>query len=70
MFKRVVDGKVVIMIVVYVDVLLLASKTKEDYERTLSDLVQCSKMKDLGEAEFYIACHITRNREARTMTCD
>ena len=40
--------------VVYVDDLLLASKTKEDEGRTSSDLSSCFKIKDLGEAEFYL----------------
>ncbi|CAM9520770.1 unnamed protein product, partial [Ascophyllum nodosum] len=67
-FRRIVDGEVVTVIVVYVDDILLASKTKEG--RTLSDLSSCFKVKDLGEAEFYLGCHITRNREARTLTFD
>ena len=45
-FRRIVDGKVVIVIVVYVDDILLASKTKEDEGRTLSDLSLCFKFKD------------------------
>ncbi|CAN0335182.1 unnamed protein product, partial [Ascophyllum nodosum] len=69
-FRRIVDGEVVIVIVVYVDDILLASKTKGDGGRTLSDLSSCFKIKDLGEAEFYLGCHITRNREARTLTFD
>ena len=30
----------------------------------------CFKIKDLGEAEFYLGCHITRNREASRLTFD
>ena len=69
-FKRTVDGKVVTVIVVYVDDILLASKTKEDEGWTLSDLSSCFRIKDLGEAEFYLRCHITRNRGARRLTFD
>ena len=58
------------VIVVYVDEILLASKTKEDEGRTLSDLSLCFKIKNLGEAEFYLGCHITRDREARALTFD
>ena len=36
----------------------------------MSDLSSCFKNKDLGEAEFYLGCHITRNREATTLTFD
>ena len=69
-FRRVVDGELVTVIVVYVDDILLASKTKENEGRTLSDLSSCFKIKDLGEAKFYLECHITRNGEARTLTFD
>ncbi|CAN0097000.1 unnamed protein product [Ascophyllum nodosum] len=69
-FRRIVDGEVVTVIVFYVDDILLASKTKDDEGRTLSDLSSCFKIKGLGEAEFYLGCHITRNREARTLTFD
>ena len=69
-FRRIVDGEVVTVIVVYVDDILQASKTKEDEGRTLSDLSSCFKIKDLEEAEFYLGCYITQNREARTLTFD
>ena len=36
-FRKIVDGKVVTVIVVYVDDILLASKTKEDEGRALSE---------------------------------
>ena len=32
--------------------------------------VHVFKTKDLGEAGFYLGCHITRNREVRTLTFD
>ena len=70
MCRRIVDGEVVTVIVVYVDDILLAGKTNEDEGRTSSDISSCFKIKDLGEAEFYLGCNITRNREARTMTFD
>ena len=69
-FRRIVDDEVVTVIVEYVDDILLASKTKKHEGRTLSDLSSCFNIKDLGEAEFYLGCHITRNREARTLTFD
>ena len=70
MFRRLVDGEVVAVIVVYVDDILLASITRDVEERVVSDLRSCFRIKDLGEAEFYLECHITRNREARTLTFD
>ena len=68
-FRRIADGKIVTVIVVYADDILLASTTKEEEGRTLSDLSSCFKIKDL-EAEFYLGCQITRNREARPLTFD
>ena len=38
-FRRIVDGKAVTMIMVYVDDILLASKTKEDVQLTLSRVI-------------------------------
>ena len=70
MFSRIVDGKVMTVIVVYVDDIMLARKTQVDEGRTLSDLSSCFKINDLGEAELYLGCHITRFREARTLTFD
>ena len=70
MFKRIVNGKAATVIVVHVDDILLASKTKEDERRTLLDLSSCFNIKDLGEAKFYLGYHITRNREDRTLTFD
>ena len=70
MFRRIVDGEVVTVMVVYVDDILMARKTKKDEGRTLSDLSSYFKINDLGEAEFYLGCHITRNREERTLTFD
>lgn len=55
---------------VYVDDVLLVSKSKEDEERTLYDLHLGFKMKDLGEDEFYLGCYITRDKKKRTLTFD
>ena len=43
-FRRIFDGEFVTVIVVYIDDILLASKTKEDEGRTLSDLSSCFKI--------------------------
>ena len=54
MFRIFVGGEVVAVIVVYVDSILLASKTRGDEEQVISDLRSCFKIKDLGEAEIYL----------------
>ena len=55
---------------VYVDYLLVASETKRDEEQAMKDLRSCFPTKDLGEAEFYLGCHITRDRNAETLKLD
>ena len=69
-FRRVLRGKVVVIIVVYVDDLLVASETKRDEEQTMKDLRSCFPIKDLGDAGFYLGCHTTRDRNAGTLKLD
>ena len=64
---RVLRGKVVVIIVVYGDDLLVKSETKRDEEQTMKDLRSCFPIKGLGEAGFYLGCHITLDRDAETM---
>ena len=49
MFRRVLRGKVVVIIVVYVDDLLVASKIKRDEEQEMEDLRSYFPIKNLGE---------------------
>ena len=63
-------GKVLVIIVVYVDDLLVASETKRDEEQAINDLRSCFPIKDLGEAGFYLGCHITRDRDAGKLKLD
>ena len=63
-------GKVVVVIVVYVDDLLEASETKRDEEQAINDLRSCFPIKDLGEAGFSLGCHITQDRDAETLKLD
>ena len=69
-FRRVLRGKVVVIIVVYVDDLPMASETKRDKEQAINGLRSCFPIKDLGEAGFYIGCHITRDGDAGTLKFD
>ena len=50
-FRRVLRGKVVVIIVVYVDDLLVASETKRDEEQATKDLRSCFPIKDLGRQD-------------------
>ena len=58
------------MIVVYVDDLLVASKTKSCEEQAINDLPFCSLIKDLGEAIFFLGSHIMRDCDAGTLKLD
>ena len=49
---------------VYVDDLLVASETKRDEEQAINGLRSSFLSKDIGEAGFYLGCHITRDRDA------
>ncbi|CAM9645817.1 unnamed protein product [Ascophyllum nodosum] len=69
-FRRVLRGKFVVIIVVYVDDLLVASERNRDDEQEINDLRSCFPIKDLGEAGFYLGCHITRDRDAGTLKFD
>ena len=48
----------------------MASETKRDEEQAINDLRSCFPIKDLGEAGFYLGCHITRDRDAGTLKFD
>ena len=69
-FRRVLRGNVVVIIVVYVDDLLVANETKRDEEQAINDLRSCFPIKNLGEAGLYLGCHITRDRVAGTLKFD
>ncbi|CAN0377492.1 unnamed protein product [Ascophyllum nodosum] len=69
-FRRVLCGKVVVIIVVYIDNLLVASETKRDEEQAINDIRSCFPIKDLGDAGFYLGYHITRDRDAGTLKFD
>jgi len=69
-FRKVVDKEAVVVVVIHVDDLLVSSRTKEDEEEFVAELHKRFKMKDMGEAEFYMGCHISRNRQAKTLSLD
>ena len=56
---------------VYVDNLLVASETKRDEEQAINELQSFFfSIKDLGEAGFYLGCHMTRDHDAGTLKFD
>ena len=69
-FRRKPSGKVVVIIVVYVDDILVLSESRQDEHQTLEDLRSSFPIKDLGEISYYLGCHITRDCKARTVMFD
>lgn len=61
------DGKVEVVIVIHVDDILATSKTAEAIDRFIGELGQKIFIKDLGTANFYMGCHISRDRSGRKL---
>ena len=45
-------------------------KTKRRWDRFAAELGQKFEMKDMGDAGYYMGCHITRNRKAPELKFD
>ena len=69
-FRRKYLGKVVVIIVVYVDDLLVLCETKKDEHQALDDLRSSLPIEDLGKISYYLGCHIARDRKATTVMFD
>ena len=70
MLRKVVDGEVEMVVVVHVDDILGHAKDQATMDRFATELGQKSKLKDMGDAGYYMGCHITRNRKARELKLD
>ena len=60
-FRKVVDGEAEMVVVVHVDDILAHAKDKETMDRFAAELGLKFKLKDMGDAKYYMGCHITRN---------
>ena len=69
-FRRKYLGKVVVIIVVYVDDLLVLSETKKDEHQALEDHRSSFPIENLGEILYYLRCHIALDRKATTVMFD
>ena len=69
-FRKVVDGEVEMVVVVYVDGTLAHAKDQATMDRFMAEPGQKFKLKDMGDAGYYMGCHITRNRKARELKLD
>ena len=70
MLRKVVDGKAEMVVVVNVDDILAHAKDQATIDRFAAELGQKFKLKDMGDAGYYMGCHITRNRKARVLKLD
>ena len=70
MFRKVVDGEAEMVVFVHVDDILAHAKDQATMDRFTAELEQEFKLKDIGDAGYYMGCHITRNREARELKLD
>ena len=69
-FRKVVDGEAEMVVVVHVDDILAHAKDQATMDRFAAELGQKFKLKDMGEAGYYMGYHITRNRKARELKLD
>ena len=70
MFRKVVNDEAEMVMVVHVDDILAHAKDQATMDRFVADLGQKFKLKDMGDAGYYMGCHITRNRKARKLKLD
>ena len=66
-FRKVVDGEAEMVVVVHVDDILAHAKDQATMDRFAAELGQKFKLKDMGDAGYYMCFHITRNRKAREL---
>ena len=69
-FCKVVDGEAGMVVVVHVDDILGHARDQATMERFAAELGHKFKLKDMGDAGYYMGCHITRNRKARELMLD
>ena len=69
-FRKVVDDEAEMVVVVHVDDILARAKDQATVDRFAAELGQKFKLKDMGDAGYYMGCHITRNHKARELKLD
>ena len=69
-FRKVVDGAAEMVVVVHVDDILAHAKDQATMDRFAAELGQKFKLKDTGDAGYYMGCHTAGNRKARELKFD
>ena len=69
-FRKVVDGEAEMVVVVHIDDILPNAKDQATMDRFAAELGKKFKLKDMGDAQYYMGCHTTRNHKARELKLD
>ena len=69
-FRKIIDGEAEMVVVVHVDNIFAHAKDQPTMDRFAAELGHEFKLKDMGDAGYYMGCHITRNRKARELKLD
>ena len=69
-FRKIADKEAEVVVVVHVDDNLAHAKEQATMERFAAELGRKFKLKDMGDAKYYMRCHITRDRKALEMKLD
>ena len=70
MFHKVVDGEVGMVVVVSVNDILTYAKRQATMERFDAELGRNFKLKGMGDAKYYMGCHVTWHHKARELKLD
>ena len=65
---QIIARKMEAILVIHVDDLLALTATKEAVKTFVVKLRSAFKIKDLGEAPYYMGCHITRDRAKKELS--
>ena len=66
-FRKIADEEVEMMVVVHVDDVLAHAKYQATMERFIAELERNFKLKNMGDAKYYMGCHISRDRKAHEL---
>ena len=69
-FRKIADKETGIVVVMHVDGILAHAKNQATMVRFATKLGRKFKLKDMGDAKYYMGCHITRDRKAHELKLD
>ena len=63
-FRKIIDKDAEIAVVMHVDDILAHAKDQATMEMFAAELGRKFKLKDMGDAKYYMRCHITKARKS------